>query len=350
MIPLFKPFMPDELPELENILQSGNLSYGKWGRKFESLIAEYLGNPLVLATNSYNSAYLVAITTLGLKRGDSVIASPMSCLASNQPFAAMGVNIIWADIDPQTGTLDPEDVRKKIAPETKAIVHNHFCGYAGYISEIESIARQYSLFLIDDAIEAFGTKYKNKLIGAQEADITVFSFQTVRLPNTIDGGGLSFKDEVLFNKAVLIRDYGIDRSRFRNNIGEINEACDISLPGYGALLSEPNSYIGCQQMMKIEELIQLQRNNATNYNYQWSNMEGVHPLEPLAYTLPNYWVYGLIVSDKYNIIQELRKRGFYASGVHLPNYMYSVFGNTESLMGAETFYNKFIAIPCGWWL
>jgi perosamine synthetase len=350
MIPLFKPYMPKNLPEVKNILHSGKLNYGKWGRMFESLLADYLGNPLVLTTNSYNSAFLVAITTLGLQAGDTVIASPMSCLASNQPFASMGVKIIWADIDPLTGTLDPQDVKSKINPDTKAIVHNHYCGYAGYVSEMENIAREYGLYLIDDAIEAFGTTCKNKPIGALGADITVFSFQTIRLPNTIDGGGLSFRDKSFYNKSLLVRDYGIDRSRFRDERGEISPACNISLAGYGALMPELNSYIGCMQMSQIESLLGQQRNNALNYNKQFKNMKGIKPLRPLENTHPNFWVYGMLVSDKNKMIEEFRKNGIYASSVHLPNNNYSLFGHYRRVPGVEKFYNKFVAIPCGWWL
>lgn len=350
MIPLFKPYMPEVLPELESILHSGNLSYGIWGRKFEVLLSGFLGNPFVLTNNSYNTAFLVAITTLGLKAGDSVIASPMSCLASNQPFATMGIKIIWADIDPITGTLDPQDVKRKITPGTKAIVHNHFCGYAGYISEMESIAKENGLYLIDDAIEAFGTLYRDKPIGAHQADITVFSFQTVRLPNTIDGGGLSFRNEAMYKKAMLVRDYGIDRSHFRDEKGEINPSCDISLPGYGASMPEINSYIGCMQMDRIEFLIDSQRKNAKKYDRQFESTEGIKPLHPIENTQPNYWVYGLLALNKFDMMDEMRKKGFYASGVHLNNNHYSVFGYRRELKGVSTFYSTFLALPCGYWV
>lgn len=350
MIPLFKPYMPDKLPELESILQSGNLSYGKWGREFERLLADFICNPLVLTTNSCNSAYLVAITTLGLQKGDSVIASPMSCLASNQPFATMGIQIIWADIDPVTGTLDPDDVRKKILPGTKAIVLNHFCGYAGDISAIGAIARENDLFLIEDAIEAFGTKIGNQYVGCTGADVTVFSFQTVRLPNTIDGGGLSFRTEALYTKAAIVRDYGIDRSRFRDAMGEINPECDIKLPGYGALMPEPNSYIGCMQMDRVPALLQQQSNNAEKHKSEFHDVPGISVLKPLPGSTANYWVFGLLAENKKQVMADLRSKGLYASGVHLNNNEYSIFGRQPLLPGVEKFAKTFIAIPCGWWI
>ena len=96
-----------------NFLRSGQLAYGKYAREFEARLAEYIGIDEVLCTNSFNSAYLVLIRTLGLGHGDEVVASPMCCLASSQPFAVSGIKLIWADIDPSTGTLDPEAVKSK---------------------------------------------------------------------------------------------------------------------------------------------------------------------------------------------------------------------------------------------
>jgi perosamine synthetase len=350
LIPLFKPFMPNELPELENILQSGNLAYGKWGKTFESQLANYVGNDLILTTNSFNSAMLVALTTLGIKAGDEVIASAMSCLASNQPFATQGIKVAWADIDPHTGTLDPQSVRSIITPKTKAIFHNHFCGYVGYVDEINAIGKEYGLFVVDDAIEAFGSDYKGHKLGSTGTDVTAYSFQAVRLPNTIDGGGLSFGSSELYEKALKVRDYGIDRSSFRDKSGEISPSCDITLPGYGATLSEVNSYIGAVQMVHIDELFRAQRNNAKFWTAEFEGTsESGSALPPQENTTPNYWVYGVLSQDKPKAIEKFRKAGSYASGVHLNNNNYSVFGPHIHLPGVDEFAAKFYALPCGWW-
>ena len=120
MISLYKPFMP-ELPDLNRILHSGSLAYGEYTREFEKKLKLFLDtDSQVLATNSFNMAIAVATSVLNIKSGDEVIASPMACLASTQPFATQGIRVIWADVDPRTGTLCPESVRKKISKQTKA--------------------------------------------------------------------------------------------------------------------------------------------------------------------------------------------------------------------------------------
>ncbi|MBU1013313.1 MAG: aminotransferase class V-fold PLP-dependent enzyme [Bacteroidetes bacterium] len=350
MIPLYKPYMPESLPELNNILQSGALSYGKWGRKFEEKLGEFIGSTNIAVVNSFNSAMLVALATLGVKAGDEVIASPMSCLASNQPFATIGAKVVWADIDPEVGTLCPSSVKQKITPKTKAIFHNHFCGYPGYIDEINEIGKQYGVYVVDDAIEAYGSKYKGKIIGNTGTDATVFSFQTVRLPNTIDGGAVSFKDDMLFEKAKRIRDYGIRRELFRDENGEISKNCDITEPGYGATLSEINSYIGCVQMELISKLVDKQRENAKT----WLEMIKIqnHSILDLqkSFQNPNFWVFGILASNKMEVLKYYREKGFYASGVHLNNNVYSVFGDQIKLPGVTKFYNCFLALPSGWWV
>lgn len=350
MIPLYKPYMPDNLPELNEILYSGALAYGKWGKAFEQKLSDYIGFSNIAVVNSFNSAMLVVLTTLGIKHGDEIIASPMSCLASNQPFVSIGAKVVWADIDPTTGTLNPDSVKEKITPNTKAIFHNHHCGYPGYIDEINQIGNDNGIYIVDDAIEAFGSEYKRKKIGNTGGDVTVFSFQTVRLPNTIDGGAFSFKDSKLFEKAKRIRDLGVNRITFRDSSGEISKDSDITEPGYGATLSEINSYIGLQQMNQIEELFLKQHKNGETWNLKITTNLPEYTILTKSFQNPNYWIFGLLVPDKTKSIENFRKTGYYASGVHLPNNYYSVFGKQNRLPGVEEFYSKFLALPCGWWI
>ncbi|MFV7479724.1 DegT/DnrJ/EryC1/StrS family aminotransferase [Acinetobacter junii] len=351
MIPIFKPYMPtDILPELENILYSGQLAYGKYGKLFESELAKFIGNPYVISVNSYNQAMLLALSILNLNSGDEVIASPVSCLASNQPFVIKGLKVIWADVDPNTGALCVEDVKKRITSKTKAIFHNHFCGYLGDVIVINQLAKEHGLWVVDDCIEAFGTEHNAQKTGNLGADLTVFSFQTVRLPNTVDGAAISFSSKELYEKAILMRDYGIDRKNFRTSTGEINANCDISLEGYGATLSEINSYIGLKQMDNLPTLLNKQRSNAISWNNRIQEIPSIKPLSLISGTKPNYWVFGVLCENKEKALENFRKDNWYATGVHINNNIYSVFNNFETLNGVNEFMSKFLALPCGWWV
>lgn len=348
MISLFKPYMP-ELPELNAILYSGKLASGEYTRKFEDSLKKYFQAPYVLVTNSFSLAISVTVTTLGLNFGDEIIASPMGCLASSQPYLAAGMKVKWCDIDPLRGTLSPDAVRKAISSTTKAIVHNHFCGYPGYIDEINAIGKEFGIPVIDDGIECFGSEYKGKKVGCCGTDATIFSLTTVRLPNTIDGGVIVFRNKKHYLKALRIRDCGIDRSIFRDELGEISAKCDISEIGYSATMSNVNAYIGLQQMPKLNELLSIQRENARKWDAKLEKCENLFPIST-DNILPNYWVYGLRVENKKECLQAFRKKGFYASGVHINNNVYSAFGERVELPGVSDFYNHFLAIPCGWWM
>lgn len=348
VIPLYKPYMP-ELPQLHNILYSGQLAYGLYTKEFEEKLKKYFGTPYLVVTNSFNTAISVAITTLGLSFGDEIIASPMACLASTQPYLSSGLQIRWADVDNKLGTLDPESVRERITSKTKAIIHNHFCGYPGYIDDINQIAAEHGIPVIDDCIEGFGSEYNGKKIGCLGTEITVFSLTAVRVPNTIDGGIIIFKNSDLYQKSLLVRDCGIDRSIFRDSIGEINPECDISLMGYSATMSNVNGYIGSCQMDQVGCIIEKQRVQARWWETVLSPFTNIESMQQDFHN-PNFWVYGIRATDKRETILNFREKGYYASGVHINNNIYSVFGDYVDLPGTDDFYSHFVALPCGWWM
>lgn len=343
--------MPEELPELDEILHSGALAYGKWGRTFEQSIKEFVGcKEDVLVVNSFTATIQVVLSTLGIKSGDEIIASPQSCLASTQPLATFGATVVWADIDPKRGTLSPESVESKITSRTKLIFHNHHCSYPGYIDEINALGKKYGLIVIDDCIESFGSKYKGRLLGNLDTDITIFSFQTVRLPNTIDGGAMIFKDRALFEKAIKVRDLGVDRKTFRDSLGEISLLSDVPIHGYGVTMNEISSYIGYCQMQSVKKLFAHQKGNAEIWQQE---ITSAYPSLKLLDTIdiePSYWVFGVLSENKLSTLTHFREMGYSTSGVHIPNTYYSVFGSQGDFPGVEQFYSQFVALPSGWWL
>jgi len=349
VIPLFKPYMP-KIPEMDSILCSGALAYGNYTKQFEEKLKAYFNTPYLIVTASFSLAISVALSTLGIVPGDEVIASPMACLASTQPYLSSGLSVRWSDVDPKTGTLEPESVRARITKKTKAIIHNHFCGYPGHIEEINAIGAEYGIPVLDDGIECFGTEYHGMKIGNCGTDVTIFSLTAVRFCNCIDGGIVIFKDKKLYEKSLLIRDCGIDRLNFRDSLGEISEECDINLVGYSAMMSNVNGYIGMMQMEEIEELLAKHRMQANNWDHFFAYQD-IGVAISRKDSRPNYWVYGMLVDNKVEAIKEFRKKGYYASGVHIRNDRYSIFGKKDiELPGVDCFSKRFIALPCGWWM
>jgi dTDP-4-amino-4,6-dideoxygalactose transaminase len=351
MKPLYKVFIPTDIAQdISLVLSSGQISSGKLAKEFEKAVASYIGCNYFLSTNNYNTASQLVWETIGINPGDEIIASPMSCLASNQPLAMKRAKLVWADIDPQVGSLDPSSVKKKITSKTKAILHYHWCGYPGHIDEVLQIASDYGLPVVEDAIESFGTLYKGKLMGNTGADFTLFSFQPTRLPCSVDGGGVVFKSKENFEKATLIRDFGIDRKRFRNHVSEIEESCDISLPGFSGGLNELSAAIGLKSLLQVPSLLGQQRTNAISNKQYLSDEFGISNYVDNRNGDPNYWVFSFLSDDSSQLLVELRKRGVYASRVHLRNDRYSVFGTFDpKLVGVNDFEKRQLSIPSGWW-
>jgi perosamine synthetase len=350
MIPLFKVFMQEDVStEIANILNSGQLANGEHTKNFENKLREYVGNPNIL-TVSCNSVFF-ALKLLDVKKGDEVIVSPMSCLMTTQPVAYVGAKVVWADIDPLTGSLNPEDVKSKINSKTKAIIHYHWAGYPGYIDEINALAKEYGIKVIEDAGESFGAEYQGKKIGNTDTDIVCYSFTPVRLPNAIDGGGLSFKDKELFEKALLIRDLGIDRSNFRDNLGEISDSCDISTPADSVTMNNISGYVGLSQMIHLDGLYARQRENAIQWEIYFKNYDGITFLKSRGNIIPSFWSFTLLSNKRDELLNQLRGKGFYASKMHLRNDIYSVFkSSAKEFKGINYFSKKQLNLPCGWWV
>jgi dTDP-4-amino-4,6-dideoxygalactose transaminase len=350
MVPLFKVFIPEDNTDgVNKILHSGQLSFGVYTKRFEDNLRSYVGNEKILTTSS--NSILFALKLIDIKAGDEVIVSPMSCLMTTQPVVYAGAKIVWADIDPLTGSLSPKDVAKKITSKTKAIIHYHWAGNPGYIDEINQIARDNKIIVIEDATESFGSEYKGNKLGNTNTDIVCFSFTPVRLPNAIDGGGLAFNQRALFEKALLMRDLGIKRDTFRDELGEISAACDIESKGDSSAMNNVSGYIGALQIPYLDTLLNQQRDNAKRWEKYFDNDPNVRILAKREESNPSYWAFTLLSEKRDELLIEMRDKGMYASKVHLRNDLYSIFEHYASgLGGVNEFSSKQLNLPCGWWV
>lgn len=348
MIPLFKPFLPP-LNNLSLVFEDTQLAHGQYNDLFEKDLKRVLGTEYVLSVNCYSNVIRIAIHLLGLRAGDEVIASPLCCLSSIEPYLEYGVKIVWADINPKYGTLDPLSVEERITDRTKAVLHFHFCGYTGDSLALMSLCKKYSIKLIDDGLECFGSVFGDTCMGVKTSDIAYYSFSAIRLPNTIDGAALVVSDKDEYDKAIIVRDLGIDRAAFWSSSGNIDRSADVTRIGIAGVMSNVNSYIGHESMKYFDTNLRKQRDNAE----KWMSLvpkliEQASPLPTLG--RPNYWVFGILADDKRNAANKLRAMQLQASSVHVDCSSYAICGSSEVFPGVDQFLRHFLAIPCGWWV
>ena len=351
-IPMHKVFMPSDVKEiinpLEEVFKSGWIGEGPKVREFENLIGNFIGNNKVTALNNCTSALHMALRLADVKAGDEVISTPMTCTATNIPILHTGAKIIWTDINPKTGNIDLGSIKKKITDKTRAIILVHWGGYPCDLEEINEIAGEKGIRVIEDAAHAIGSLYKGRMIG-NHSDFACFSFQAIKHITTGDGGIIACKNKEDYEKTRLLKWYGIPRETRKPSILGHPEY-DILEAGYKFHMNDISAAIGIAQFKYLDNNIAIRRRNAKIYD------ELSHPKLKLCETKMDrnsaYWLYTLLVKDRIDFIKKLASKGIEASVVHIRNDSYSIFKhiNNKNLPGLEKFTKEMICIPVGHWV
>lgn len=345
-IPLVKTFIASReemIPAVEKILYSGYIAIGETVKQFEEEFSKYIENRNVVALNSGTGALHIALELIGIKTGDEVISTPMTSEATNTTIAITGAKVVWADVDPQTGLLDPDSVESKINEKTKAIMLVHYAGMVCDMDRFNEISKKYSIPVIEDSAHALGAKYMSKRIGSN-SPYTCFSFQAIKHMTTVDGGLISFPDDHQMEEALRLGWFGLSKkiSRLDN---------DVKRAGYKYRMNNVNAAIGLVQMQHINEIINTHIDNGQFYDRVLRNVPGVTTVPYYEHTEPSYWLYTLKVENRNDFCKMMESNGVNASPLHHRNDTHSVFNYAKSLLpNMDDWYSHFVHIPCGWWV
>ena len=348
-IPLFSVHMPKEVDKpLLEVLHSGYIGQGPKVDEFEKDLAKFLGTPRVLTLNSGTSALQLALRLSGVGIGDDVITSPMTCSATNEPIFALGANIIWADVDPDNGLIDPSDIERKITKKTKAIICVDWGGTVCDLDEIMKIGKKYKVKVIEDSAHAFGATYKKKMVGTI-ADFTCFSFQAIKHITTVDGGLLTCLKDDDYKRGKLLRWYGIDREA--KVAGDSRISVDIPEWGYKFHMNDVNATIGIVQLKHVKDILDKHRSNAKHFLDNLDSSYYTHPVTKWPQE-SSYWIYTLVLpskSERIEFIDFMTKNGVASSRVHRRNDEYTAFPKSlNHLKGVTAFYDRETCIPAHW--
>ena len=342
MIPLFKVHTPENIGQkIQEVFDSGFITEGEYSDKFEKEVSNYLESETLLV-NSGTSSLSLAYHLCDIQPGDEVITSPMTCTATNCPIVNRGAKIVWADIDPETGNIDPNDVANKVNSKTKAIVAVH---WAGQPFDVDAVSN-FGVPVVEDAAHALGAKYKGKM-ARTVGDFGCFSFQAIKHLTTIDGGALHCKDKSLNDRARKLRWFGLDR----NFQGGSKWEQDIPECGYKFHMNNVNAVVGLEQMKSIDFIVNSHKFNGDFYDSNINNPR-VRKLTRPKWSESSHWIYSLLVDDKEAFKSHLNKNNIACDVVHIRNDIYSAFNDCKKydLTGVEKFNNSMLNIPVGWWL
>jgi dTDP-4-amino-4,6-dideoxygalactose transaminase len=343
-IPLFYPHVPDGAAEkVAQVLRSRWIGQGPMVEQFEQQFgARFGGGHNAIAVGAGTDALHLAYILAGLQPGDDVIAPIFTCTATNIPFLYMGVNVVFADVQPHTLNIDPFDVRRRITSRTKAVVCVHYGGLPCDMDELHEIADEYGLAVIEDAAHAIGATYKGRAIG-EISPLTMFSFQAIKAITTGDGGMLIVKDESLADKARRIRWFGIDRKAKQQGTWQN----DITEVGYKYQMTDIGAALGLAALEEFDLVLAQRRGLLGVYERMLEDVPGISVAGAgEAGRTHAAWMCTVLVEDRDGLQRKLRENNVESAQVHYRNDRYSIFGGRrDDYPNMDAVEDKYIVLP-----
>lgn len=331
MIPIFNTYIDKKArARVDKVLDSTFLSEGKLVKEFEEQLSHELGLTNPVAVNSGTSALHLALVLAGIQPGDEVICPAQTFVATALVIAQEKAVPVFADIEYETGNIDPASIEKKITQKTKAIMVVHWGGYPCNMKEIHKIARKHRLQVIEDAAHAIGATYDGKPIGAL-SDFTCFSFQAIKHITTGDGGAVCIKKTSLLKRALAKRWFGIDRAGAKPSIlGE--RIYDITEVGYKYHLNDYGAALGLANLENFKKRLKRRRAIAKRYRKELASVPGITLFKETTDRESACWLFGFHVERREDFIRAMSIAGITAGVVHLGIDHNSIFGGKDAML------------------
>jgi len=346
-LPPVKLFFPKEdiqeiQEKIKEILESGNLTLGKYTKEFEKEFAKFSGTHFNIATNSGTSALEIILRTLNLKKTDEVLVPTNTFSATASVILHSGYKLRFVDVDRHTACVTEDIIKKAITPKVKAIIVVHIGGLVcPEILEIRDLCENKLIALIEDAAHAHGSEIHGKPAGSLGI-AGAFSFYPTKVITSGEGGMITTNDIILYDEALKLRDQGKDS--FLTN--------DITRIGYNWRLPEISAAVGLVQLKRLPEIIRDRNEVAKFYDQELSNLSDLEIRETPKGFVNNYYKYVLYSNKKDELIQKLREKGVSPSGavysppLHLQPIFRKLFGTKEGdFPGAEEVSKRMLCLP-----
>lgn len=315
MIPLFYPqiYKEEWLEVLENCFSGKQLAQGKIVDQFDREFGEKFGYEYCVSVNSGTSALELAYHLMEIEEDDEVITSIFGCTATNVPLLRRKARLIFADID-DNFTISYEDVKRKITPDTKLIVGTNLGGIP-----IDRRIFDLGIPVVVDGCQSLGVK-------EELGDFVCYSFQAIKHFTTFDGGMLVCRNIYDYERAKKLRWFGIDREK-KSRVGWdclINHpmAMNIEEAGYKFHMNDVTASIGLIGLKHSDEILEKRKSLCERYILHF---EGRVPY----FCGGSYWMFGVLLENRNEMILKLRERNIETDLVHLRNDIFDCFGGRQ---------------------
>lgn len=339
-----------DIRAVTDVLRSDYLTTGPNIQEFEQAVCHYTGAKYATAISNGTAALHAACFAAGIGAGDEVITTPLTFAASANCVIYCGGTPVFADVDPKTYNLNPEDVRRKITKKTKAIIAVHLAGQPCDMDALHVIAKEHHLIVIEDGAHALGSVYKGKKVGAL-SDMTTFSFHPVKPITTGEGGMIVTDNPGLYKRLCLFRSHGITRDlalMTRNEGPWFYQQLDL---GYNYRITDMQCALGISQMKKLEYFIGRRRELAKRYNEAFADCPNIVTPYQLPETNSGWHLYIIQVKnyDRKEIFEKLRAAGIGVNVHYIPVYFHPYYQKhgyrNVHCPNAEEIYSRMISLP-----
>jgi len=342
---MFAPFVSERAIERVCLtLRSGYIGEGPVVAEFEAAFKNQLHTPFALGVTSGTTALHLALAVAGVGPDDEVITSAQTMMATSHAILAHYAKPVFADIQFQTGNMNPTDIEHRINKRTKAILIVHWAGYPCDLDEIHAVASKYDLPVIEDAAHALGATYKGQTIGGI-SPFTCFSFQAIKHITTGDGGMMCFTQEEDFDKARRRRWYGIDRKKREPSIlGE--PVWDVSEVGYKSHMNDIAASLGVEHLKDLETQLKRRESIVSTYRKKLEGQSGISLFDKKEDRTSANWLFTMHVENREDFAKMMKSKGIEASVVHLRIDMNSIFSPRQNdLKTLDKFNLSHISLP-----
>ena len=336
MIPIAKPLLgKEEIDAVIEVLSSGMIAQGPKVDEFELAFSEYTGCEYSAAVNSGTAALHIALLAHGIGKGDEVITTPFSFIATANSILYTGAKPVFADIEPDTYNIDPEKIKEKINLKTRAIIPVHLYGHAADMKAIMEIAEDSRLVIVEDACQSHGAACHGKKVGSFGTG--AFSFYPTKNMTTSEGGMLTTNDKEVAEKAKMIRAHG-------SKIRYLHE-----MLGFNLRMTDIAAAIGLVQLGKLNKFTAARQKNAEMLTTGLKNIPGMKP----SITKPGYThvfhQYTIRAKQRDEFAAFLKTRDI-GTGVHYPipihkQPFYKELGYNDSLPVSEKAVEEVLSLP-----
>ncbi len=329
-VPLYKIYWDeDDVNHVLEVIRQG--SYWATGpniQKFEAMLAELIGRKHAVAFNSGTSALHAMLLAYKIKAGAEVIVPSFTFIATANSVLFTEAKPVFADIEDETFGLDPENVAERITKKTKAIMPIHYGGSGCRIRELQELAEDHQVLLLEDAAESLGAKVDGRPVGSA-GDSAMFSFCGNKVITTGEGGMIVTDSRDIYERLKLIRSHG--RLETENYFTSAKVMDYVAL-GFNWRISNIIAALGISQLNKLDRVVEMRRKNAAYMSPRLTKVSGIEPPSPPDSIFHVYQMYTIRVGrgKRDSLKAHLSERGVgtkvYFSPVHLTNFYREKFG------------------------